>query len=568
MLTAALWLACSAPPPDPPPVRVEGDVHPGLEAAMQRLQPTVVEPVPGVHVAIGYALANVVMIRGEGAVAIVDTTEGREPATEVLAAFREITSDPVELLVLTHNHADHVFGGQVFAEGREIPVWAHATLERRVDEVVSVVRDAIHVRSARMFGTALPPEARAGNGIGTQLRFRAEDIALLRPTHTFDERASVEVGGVRLELLHAPGETDDQIAVWLPDSRVLLPADNVYEAFPNLYTIRGTPYRDVRRWVETLDRLRDLEAEALVPSHTRPVVGREAVSDVLTAYRDAIQFVHDQTVRGINAGRTPDELAATIQLPPHLAAHPWLQEHYGRVPWSVRAVYAGTLGWFDGDAATLEPLPPDELARRWADAVGGGEPIGTLTREALDAGELAWAAELASTWHRAAPDDPVAREALAQALDGLALGHVNANAIHWYRTRAAELRGQLALTSPPAGAAPLDLVDGLPLHAFMRGLSTRLRAEAAIDADLLVLFEFTDVGRTYVVHVRRGVAEVRERPPPTGRAPDLHITATERAWKRVAAGKIGAGEALAAGELWVSGGPLALASFLSWFERS
>src|SRR5690606_12671130 len=149
-------------------------------------------------------------------------------------------------------------------------------------------------------------------GIGPGLDYHPEQMALHRPTHTFEDALDLTIAGVDIRLIHAPGETPDQLVVWLPQQRVLIPADNVYQAFPNLYAIRGTAYRDVMQWVESIDIMRDLSPEYLVPCHTRPVYGAEAVMDVLTAYRDAIQFVHDQTVRGLNLGKTPDQLASEI----------------------------------------------------------------------------------------------------------------------------------------------------------------------------------------------------------------------------------------------------------------
>ncbi|MEM6931311.1 MAG: MBL fold metallo-hydrolase, partial [Myxococcota bacterium] len=348
-----LWtlLACGPEPAPPAP-----SLPPPSEAiaARERLfEREVIEVTGGVHVAVGYGLANSILLEGTDGVVIVDTMESATAAREVLAEFRKITDKPVVAAVFTHNHADHVFGSAVMAPG-DVPIYAHATTESHIDRVVNVIRDTLQVRSLTMFGSALPESQLWEAGIGPRLRFDPSDIALKRPTDVFEVAATVEAAGLTLELVHAPGETDDQLFVWLPESRVLLPGDNVYQAFPNLYTLRGTPPRDTMAWVRSLDRMRDLGAEYLVPSHTRPVVGAEAVEEVLRSYRDAIQYVHDQTVRGMNAGRSRDELAATIRLPAHLAAHPWLQEHYGMVPHAVRAVVDGYLGWFDGDASDLE----------------------------------------------------------------------------------------------------------------------------------------------------------------------------------------------------------------------
>lgn len=566
MLALLLALACNgAPPPQAVPSRhATGEVSPALEAHSALFERTVLTPVPGVHVAVGYALANVIALEGPDGLVIVDTTESRTAAEEALAALRERSDKPIAAVVLTHNHADHVFGGGVFTEAGlgDVPVWAHEDTEAGIDRVVNVVRDATAVRAARMFGTDLPVERVPNDGIGPGLRFAPDDIALVRPTHTFRDRATLEAGGITLELVHAPGETDDQLFVWWPERRVLLPADNIYEAFPNLYTIRGTPYRDLRGWVASLDAMRDLRPTTLVPQHTRPLVGEARVSETLTAYRDAIQYVHDQTVRGMNRGATPDELAASIELPPHLAEHPWLQEHYGRVPWSVRAVYTGYLGWFDGDGSRLEPLPPADRAQRYIAAFSAGAPLPEQARAALEAGDATWAAELARLWQQAEPENDSARALLAQTYEALAAGHHNPCAHHWYATQAAELRGDLTLSGPDPQAIDPTFLDTLPIDAFMRGMATRLKAEDTLDADLTVRFVFEDVDRTWVVHVRGGVAEVRERDAQAA----VTIRTTAHAWRRLVA-RNEAARAIRDGALSVEGDAIELMRFLSWFER-
>ena len=519
----------------------------------------------GVHVAIGFGLANAVMLEGDDGVVIVDTMESRSRAEEVLAAFREITDKPIEAVILTHNHADHVFGGQVFTEGRDdIPVYAHATTSALIDEVVSVISGAIYTRSMRQFGQLLPEGHAPHAGIGPDLGYRAEEMALARPTHTFEDTLDLEIAGIRMQLIHAPGETPDQVIVWLPDKGVLLPADNIYQAFPNLYAIRGTPYRDVLQWVESLDRMRALEAEYLVPGHTRPVVGASSVGEVLTAYRDAIQFVHDQTVRGMNRGRTPDALASEIRLPPHLEHHPWLQPHYGTVAWSVKAVYAGYMGWFDGDAATLEPLPPHERSQRFAGALADGRPLAEQARDALAGEDFAWAAELAAHWWRIEPGNAEAAETLAAAFEALASRHPSANGRNYYRTQAAEIRGELTIVPTDRSVVPDDFIESVPIDRFMRALPVRLKAEEVLELDQAAVFHFTDLDTHYTIHIRRGVAEVQPHAHP---APGLTITTTSAEWKRLATGKRNPVAAVGTGSIQIEGGALALSRFLGHFER-
>jgi alkyl sulfatase BDS1-like metallo-beta-lactamase superfamily hydrolase len=556
-MTAAVLalLACSPDPEPPSAAPAASDL--GFSQGFR-------EVVPGAWMASGFGLANVLVLEGPEGLVVVDTMEGRGPATQVLAAIRQELSAPIAAVVLTHNHPDHSFGGKVFVEagGAGTPVWAHARTAPELFNLLSVVREAISIRSMRMFGMALPPGEH--EGIGLQLRLEQDDIALAWPTHTVDTRTPVRLAGLDLELLPIPGETDDQLAVWWPERRVLLPGDNIYEAFPNLTTIRGTSYRDVRAWVASLDVLRSLGAEAVLPSHTGPLVGAAQVEETLTAYRDAIQFVHDQTIRAMNHGRTPDQIAAELRLPPALASHPWLVERYGTVATSARGIYAGYLGWFDGDGSRLVPLPPDERARRYAKAMAEGEGLPVQVGRALEAGEHAWAAELARWWTQAEPESAEAREALAKALEGLAARTINAPERNWYLTQAGELRGEISLRVAAPGENPRDLIDDLPIEAYMNALPTRLKAEDALDTDLVVGWEFTDVGRSWRMHIRRGIAELQERPADDA---SLRFVTTSVAWKRIAGGHLTPAAAVVEGELSVEGGVTSVLAFRRLFDQ-
>ena len=186
-------------------------------------------------------------------------------------------------------------------------------------------------------------------------------MGYIKPTITFEKELKLSISGIDIELYHAPGETNDQLFVWLPQKQALMPGDNLYKTFPNLYTIRGTTHRDVKGWVQSLDHMRSFNPEYLFPSHTRPLSGPE-VMDTLTLYRDAIQYVHDQTIRLMNKGYYPDQIIEMIQLPETVAKSPFVNEFYGTVRWSVKSIFNGYLGWFNGNISDLDPLSRAEEA--------------------------------------------------------------------------------------------------------------------------------------------------------------------------------------------------------------
>lgn len=503
-----------------------------LSEHTKEFEKSVIRVTDGIYTAVGYGLANSILIEGTDGVIIVDTLESQETAASVREAFSAVSSKPIKAIILTHNHVDHIFGTSAFTNDQDIPVFAHATTTDYIDRLLSVLRPIIGTRSMRMFGNFLDDAALVNAGIGPRLNLdAASTIGLVRPTRTFEETLEVEIAGVKIELYFAPGETDDQIFVWLPEKHVLLPGDNFYRAFPNLYTIRGTPYRDVNDWVDSIDRMRRFRPEHLVPSHTRPISGSDKIQSILTDYRDAIQFVHDQTVRGMNMGLTPDQLAETIRLPPHLEASPYLKEFYGTVEWSVRSVFDGYLGWFDGNPTNLFPLSPGAYAERFVELAGGETALTDRSVEAVAEGRHQWALELTDQLLTHNPDNQAALAARVEALTALGEKQSNPNARHYYLTRAAELDqglvfGEQSKPNP-------ELLRSLPLDGFFKMLRVNLDPVAAQSLDRSVGFVFPDSGEAYTVHVRRGVAEVR---PELMENTDITVTVDSNIWKEMLAG--------------------------------
>jgi alkyl sulfatase BDS1-like metallo-beta-lactamase superfamily hydrolase len=496
---------------DAPPAAAMVSPSAALNAHGQEFRKAIIEVTPGVHVAIGYGLANSILVEGADGFIVVDAMETLEEGAVVNAEFRRIVGDkPLKAIVYTHNHADHVFGAAAFIMPGEQPeIFAHETTSALMDAVITEFRPVLSRRAMRMFGVYLTGDALGNAGIGPHLGLtEGSTLSMLRPTRTFREWLETEVAGVRLRLVHAPGETDDQLFVWLPDQKVLMPGDNLYRTFPNLYTIRGTTYRNPRVWADSLEKMRDLKPEFLVPSHTRPLSGAETIQTVLTDYRDAIRFVYDQTVRGMNAGLTPDELVERVKLPAHLAESPFLQEFYGKVSWSVRNVFTGSLGWFDGNPSTLQPLPPADQARRMAELAGGEEKLAQAVLDASARGDHQWVLQLSDHVLRLRSDAAV-QAARKKALLALGEAESNPNARHYYLTAALEMDG-LDIPDQIARAQP-DMLRQMPLAAFFTALSVNLDAAAAFDLNRKAVFEFTDSGEVWTVWVRRGVAEVQPR---------------------------------------------------------
>ncbi|MFZ5564794.1 MAG: alkyl sulfatase dimerization domain-containing protein, partial [Thermodesulfobacteriota bacterium] len=305
--------------------------------------------------------------------------------------------------------------------------------------------------------------------------------------------------------------------------------------FPNLYTIRGTLFRSLKQWYRSVDIIRNLRPDHLVPCHTRPLHSPDRIYEILTDYRDAIQFIHDQSIRCINMGLTPDQMVEYVKLPPHLADKPYLQPFYGTVAWSVRAVFAGNMGWFDGDSANLEPLFPEARARLMADLAGGEAELWQHARTRLENHEYQAALELSGHLLRLSPDNTDYKGLRVSALMALGEKAQNPNARHYYLTEAIEIQDGFIAFSPVK--ADPEMIARLPLANFFEALGVSLDAKAGGDKNIRAVLKFADAGQAFEIHVRLGVAEINERPINTVEKDDADIVvlADAQKWKEMLA---------------------------------
>ena len=492
--------------------------NPELKAHGQDFEKQVWQVADNVYSAVGYGMANTMMVVGTDGIIIVDTLDCIESAEETLAAFRRITDKPVKAVIYTHYHQDHVSGAMAYLDaeqrGRTADVYGHERLQANWVQSNGALGPITGARGGYMYGRHLPvgDEGYLNDGLGPDSRFG--QIGYIPPNQTFADTLDVTIAGVKLHLVYVPSETTDEIAIYLPDQAIMFTAETINPTFPNCYTIRGTQYRDARTWYRSIDRLRTYDVAAMVPSHGNPVEGTERVHFVMTAYRDIIQYVYDQTLQLINRGYNPDEIAEAIELPEHLASiRPYGREYYGTVKHVVRGIYSGELGWFNADPANLNPLPPKERARRYVELAGGSDVMLDKLRDAVEQEDWRWAADMATWLIRAEPELQEAKQLKAHALRQMGYETINAPWRNFYLEGALELEGKIP--SEPWFTAPSSQVlRNLPVQASLLNFTTYLDAQKALRAHLTVGFEFPDTGERYAIEIRRGVAELHDRKLP------------------------------------------------------
>ena len=324
------------------------------------------------------AFSNAYLIEtSEGAVQL-NAGMGME-APVIESNFRKFSDCPTKKLIFTQGHVDHVGGTAFFREnhpGVEVIASANSPEHQAYDQRLATFRGN---RSAFAFTEKF---AQAFNYYQQQeyCDFPAQDT----PTADtlVEDKLVFELGDTVFEVIALPGaETNDSLIVWLPQHRICF-SGNLFGCpfghFPNLVTIRGDRYREALVVAHAVETVRALEPEMICYGHHAPVKGAQLIQDELTALHGAIAHVHDETVKGMNEGKDVHTLMSEISLPPELE----VGQGYGKVSWSVRAIWESYAGWFHHRSTTeLYPEPPASIARDLLELAGGAEPLLQRARE-------------------------------------------------------------------------------------------------------------------------------------------------------------------------------------------
>jgi len=522
----------------------------------------------GVYQVRGYDVSNMTWIRGKTGWIIVDPLTSVESAAVAYAfARKHLGDDPVVAVIFTHSHLDHFAGVKaVLPEGSAEGVRI-VTPRRFVEEVTSenvLAGAAMGRRATFQFGTNLPfgPRGYVDTGLGKQPLAGTTSFAL--PTESVDHTPQeMELDGVPFVFQYTPdSEAPAELAFYLPQQKAYCGAEIVNHTLHNLYTLRGAKVRDSLKWSGYIDDAieRFADVELVFTSHTWPTFGHERAVAFLKGQRDTYRYIHDQTLRLANQGATPREIAEQIELPPQLAKSFSNRGYYGTLRHNAKAVYQFYFGWYDGNPANLDPLPPVALGTKYVEAMGGAAAVKEKARAAVEGGDYRWAATLLDHLVFSDPQDTEARELLARAYDQL--GYQAESGV-WravYLTGANELRHGV----PEGGGVDArfagELLARIPLDLFFAAMATRLNGPKAAEQEPLTLnFVFTDVGETHVLTLENAVLHHRQREADPNAAATVKLT--RALFLKLGTGQLGLKDLVFSDELDVDGSRTALFSF-------
>ncbi len=519
--------------------------------------------------AVGNGLSNQTFVEGPEGLVVIDTGDSNEEMAWSLAQVREHTDAPVVGVIYSHFH--YVGGTQALVDAgapAHLPIWSHsgvmANRSRQAGEVGPVSQYGLIAQ----FGIALPPDgpdALVSAGLGPAFRIPENapfTEGFLPPTDTFDEPVTISLAGLTVELTPAESDATDSITIWFPELGVCV-NNLAWPALFNVFAIRGEEYRDPRVLLTGLDHMIGLGATHLVGAHGPPISGDERIHAELTRSRDAIQFMWDQTVRGVNKGLTHGELTEFVQLPATYAESYFQSQLYGLVEHHVRQIHTGLRGWFDGDTAQLFPVPPVERAERLIDGFGGADEVRRQVDVALADDDLRWALELATWLVRvepadAEPSDLGDRQRLASVLRTIGRRTTAANVRNWCLTRARELDGELDTSRFRRHRFSREQIATADATELVHILRVMLDPNRCGDTERHLRVEFPDGAAG--VHVRNGIAA-----PTDGAGSDVTLTIERGAWGDVLNGRRTVADVLA-GDGASATDDAVVIDFLSWFE--
>ncbi|MHB9799996.1 alkyl/aryl-sulfatase [Pseudomonas sp. MT3] len=491
-----------------------GSVNPSLQRqAVLNLKYGLYKVTDGIYQVRGFDLANITFVEGKSGWIVIDTLT--TPATAKAAyalVSQELGQKPIRAVIYTHAHVDH-FGGvkglvtpEQVDKGEVQIIAPKGFMEAAIKENV-LAGNAMIRRATYQYGTLLPKGEQGQVDMAIGKGVARGPLSILAPTKVIEgDLQELEIDGVPVTFQNTPGtESPAEMNVWLPQQKALLMAENVTGTLHNLYTLRGAETRDALGWSkyinEALHRYGD-KAEVMLASHNWPRWGHDDIVHTLEKQRDMYGYLNDQTLYLANQGVTINQIHERFQVPPELANEWYNRGYHGSVSHNVRAVVNKYLGYYDGNPATLDPLAPEDSAKKYVEFMGGADHLLQLAKQSYDKGEYRWVVEVVNKLVFADPSNQAARALQADALEQLGYQAENAGWRNSYLVAAQELRNGVPRDQPSLRVTSSDALAAMDTGLLFDYLGVRLNAQKAEGEDLSINLVLPDVKEQYLLELK------------------------------------------------------------------
>jgi alkyl sulfatase BDS1-like metallo-beta-lactamase superfamily hydrolase len=460
-------------------------------------------------------LSNLTIIEGKKGITIADPLVSAETAKAALDLYyQHRPKKPVLAVIYSHSHVDH-FGGvrgvvdEKDVKAGKVRIFAPAGfMEHAVAENV-FAGNAMSRRASYMYGNILPksPTGQVGAGLGVTTSFG--QVTLIPPTDIIEKTGQkFEIDGLTYVFLYAPNtEAPSEMHWFIPEYKAITAAENCNHTLHNLYSLRGAKVRDAKLWAKALNETLELwgdKADVLYGMHHWPTWGREKVAEHMKKQRDVYKYIHDQTLNLANHGYTMFEIAEMLELPDSLANHWASRGYYGSVNHDIKAVYNFYLGFYDGNPATLNQLPPAEAGKKYVEFMGGASAVIKQAKKSYAAGDYRWVAQVMNHVVFADPDNAEAKKLQADALEQLGYIAESGPWRNFYLSGAKELRNGVVDAGTPDTASP-DIISSMSLDMVFDFMGVRLNGKKAAGKKIAINLDFTDTKQQYVITLDNSV---------------------------------------------------------------
>jgi len=522
----------------------------------------------------GYDVSNMTIVEGDTGIIVIDpltTIETAKASIELYFANRP--RKPVVALIYTHTHADHFAGAKGIVSEDDVRAGKLQVLAP--DEFMAfavsenvIAGNAMGRRAWYQFGGFLQIGERGLVDSGLGKTIAAGTFTLIPPTDTIKTNETRVIDGVEIAFFLVPEtEAPAEMVMYFPQFRLLDMAEIATHNMHNLYTIRGAEVRDGRVWShylnEILDRWGD-KSDALIAQHHWPMWGSDRIMQFLAKQRDLYKFIHDQSVRLLNHGYKPTEIAETLRLPASLANDWSTREYYGTLSHNSKAVYQKYLGWYDANPANLWPLPTVERARRTVEYMGGADAVLKRARRDFEAGDYRWVASVTSDVVFADPSNTEARELAADALEQLGYQAESGIWRNAYLSGALELREGVPDPKGRVNTLNADLLKGISLDLLFDFMAVRLNAEKAEGKRLVLNWTFTDIDEKLTLRLENSaLTHLLGKLAPDA---DASFTLTRATFDQIILKQKSFPMAIMKGEISVKGNPFKLRQLMAMLD--
>ncbi|MGB2078780.1 MAG: alkyl sulfatase dimerization domain-containing protein [Vibrio sp.] len=499
--------------------------------------PTTVKLADGIWTFGSRSIVNMSAIEAPEGLIIYDTGDNPHDAQEFYSMLRKETDKPIAAIIYSHEH--YTFGARYMLDQEEkrgntnIKIIGHPNTNQSIAQNGGLssthpeTSGITMARSIEQFNAYLPKEGDNAGFKNTILPDQSGFVPVnLSPSK---DGETLNIAGLDM-VFYMDGigtDTQNQLMVYIPSKNAVL-NNIVWGWFPNIYSARGGRYRNPNGWMGAIDKIRELNPDILLSTHSTALVGKEKIEKRLQDYHDGLAFVLDQTLKNIALGQGPDELRYSVKLPEYLKKSPILVQNYGEVSIMAPRIYTALFGQFDRNAAHLNKLHPQDEAIRMVKAMGGEEKTYNTAKTAFDNGDYLWSAQVADYLVK---NNPSEKNKLlkADALEQMGYRTTSTNSRSFYLSQAAELRGQThIITNVPA--TPTAIVNNL--GDFVNYYRIRINPERSGNTQAVIKFDFGG-DNIYGLDINRAVVNYLDQDAIKQEQADITLSMKPETWVEV-----------------------------------